>query len=95
MHLASKTKTKVILDRGLFEELIARNARTEGLAVELRRRLEEQNDLLLLALHELAHERGRHDHAHFVRRWLREKRRPEPPVVPIAPTGKEDSTAGS
>lgn len=84
MHLASKTKTKVILDRGLFEELIERKGRTERLAVELRRRLEEEHELLLLALHELARERGRSDRAHFVRRWLREKRSQEPPI-PLAP----------
>jgi hypothetical protein len=92
MRLASTTKTKVILDRGLFEELIARKSRTERLAVELRRRLEEEHELLLLALHELARERGRSDHAHFVRRWLRERRSQEPPV-PLAPKGGGGSTA--
>lgn len=86
MHLASKTKTKVILDTAVFEELMLRKARTERLAVELRQRLEDEHSLLLQALHELARERGRSDHAHFAHRWLRDKRSHEPPV-PLSPKG--------
>lgn len=84
MHLASKTKTKVILEAGVFEQLMLKKRRTERLAVELRNRLEDEHELLLLALHELARERGERDRAHFMRRWLREKRNHEPPV-PLAP----------
>lgn len=91
MHLASKTKTKVILEPAVFEELMLRKARTQRLAVELRRRLETEHELLLLALHELASERGRNDHAHFARHWLRDKRSPEP-SVPLAPKGGGCST---
>lgn len=92
MHLASKTLTKVILDPAVFEELMLKKSRTERLAVELRRRLEEEHELLRLALHELASERGRNDHAHFARRWLRDKRSHEP-TVPLAPRGGGCSTS--
>ena len=71
MNHGYRTDEKVVLSPALYESLIERLLATERLAVQLRDRLEEEHALLLTALHDLASERDRRDHAHFVRQWRR------------------------
>lgn len=68
-------KTRVVLTREAAEDLVARTNSYSRLALALRDRLEASNDLLTIALHQLADERGAKDHQYFRKRWLRDQRR--------------------
>lgn len=77
--LGSMTKTKVIVERRLWSEIVGRLQRTERLALSLREQLEDEHHLLVIALSQLAVERGKGDREYFIRKWLREQRGlPEP-----------------
>ena len=67
-------KTRVVLERADYERLLLQNSQRGRLAVELRRRLEDEHNLLMLALHQLAHMQKKPDRLHFTRRWLAEHR---------------------
>jgi hypothetical protein len=61
-------------ERNDVERLSYRLARADELTLELRRRLERTNQMLLLALHQLARASQIKDRQHFARGWLREHR---------------------
>lgn len=67
-------KTRVVIAREGYDELVGRATRYGRLAHELRRQLEDEHDMLMLALHQLARERGAKDRGYFVRQWLRDYR---------------------
>jgi len=69
-------KTVVVVERGAYEAQTKRLHGRTQLALQLRRQLDEEHGLLLLALHHLARERGVNDRLHFTQRWLRENRPP-------------------
>jgi hypothetical protein len=75
MNEITATRSRVVMSRDALHALTGRLQAFRRLSERLRESLNEEHQLLLLALHQLAHERGIKDRQTFARRWQREHRR--------------------
>jgi hypothetical protein len=71
------TQDRIVVDRQVIEQLLAREGKWRALVLDLRRRQLAERDLLTQALHELASKTGAKDRVYFARRWLRDHREQE------------------
>lgn len=72
--MISYFKTKVLLERSHFEEIVKQGWQWRLVARGLRKRLTEEHQLLLKALHELALAKQISDPQYFAMRWQADAR---------------------
>lgn len=68
----ARTRNYVVFTHADAEDIVGKARRYEKLALALRDQMEAEHTLLIVALAELAAERGSRDREHFIRTWLRQ-----------------------